>query len=126
MTTCCRRHSRRASPGYPRSCGVVFRRARARRRWRDFANAAEPSCAAPIPNTTVHDQHRNLKERPTMTVRVEKSGPVWTVIHNRPDARNAMDPESADALTQAFLEFDADDIARVAVFYGEGGSFCAG
>jgi len=61
-----------------------------------------------------------------MTVYVEKNGPVWTVIHNRPEARNAMDPESADALTQAFLEFDADDEARVAVFYGEGGAFCAG
>ena len=51
-----------------------------------------------------------------MTVTVEKNGPVWTVIHNRPEARNAMDPESADALTQAFLAFDADDEARVAVF----------
>src|SRR5207253_2660796 len=61
-----------------------------------------------------------------MTVKVEKSGPVWTVIHNRPEARNAMDPESADALTRAFLEFDADDTARVAVLYGEGGAFCAG
>src|SRR6266571_3500342 len=61
-----------------------------------------------------------------MTVKVEKSGPVWTVIHKRPEARNAMDPESADALTRAFLEFDADDAARVAVFYGEGGAFCAG
>ena len=37
-----------------------------------------------------------------------------------------MDPESADALTRAFLEFDADDAARVAVLYGEGGAFCAG
>jgi enoyl-CoA hydratase len=37
-----------------------------------------------------------------------------------------MDPESADALTRAFLEFDADRTARVAVFYGEGGAFCAG
>ena len=61
-----------------------------------------------------------------MTVKVEKNGPVWTVIHNRPEARNAMDPESADALTRAFLEFDADDVARVAVLYGEGGAFCAG
>lgn len=61
-----------------------------------------------------------------MTVRVEKSGSVWTVIHNRPEARNAMDPESAGALTRAFLEFDADDTARVGVFYGEGGAFCAG
>src|ERR1700686_5430028 len=61
-----------------------------------------------------------------MSVKVEKNGPVWTVVHNRPAARNAMDPESADALTQAFLEFDADDTARVAVLYGEGGAFCAG
>lgn len=61
-----------------------------------------------------------------MTVRIDKDGPVWTVIHSRPDARNAMDPESADALTAAFLEFDADPEASVAVFWGEGGAFCAG
>ena len=28
-----------------------------------------------------------------MAVRIEKDGPVWTVIHDRPEARNAMDPE---------------------------------
>ena len=61
-----------------------------------------------------------------MTVEVKKNGHVWTVIHNRPEARNAMDPQSADALTRAFLEFDADKTARVAVLYGEGGAFCAG
>ena len=61
-----------------------------------------------------------------MSVSIERNGHVWTVIHNRPDARNAMDPDSADALTRAFLEFDADDAARVAVLYGAGGAFCAG
>ena len=61
-----------------------------------------------------------------MTVRIEKKGSVWTVIHDRPEARNAMDPESADKLTAAFLEFDADKDAAVAVFYGAGGAFCAG
>jgi enoyl-CoA hydratase/carnithine racemase len=61
-----------------------------------------------------------------MTVRIEKNGAVWTVIHDRPQARNAMDPASADALNAAFLEFDTDDSASVAVFYGEGGAFCAG
>ena len=61
-----------------------------------------------------------------MSVRIEKSGAVWTVIHSRPGARNAMDPESADALQDAFLEFDRDDTASVAVFWGEGGAFCAG
>jgi enoyl-CoA hydratase len=61
-----------------------------------------------------------------MTVRTEKDGAVWTIIHDRPEARNAMDPDSADALTEAFLEFDRDDSAAVAVFWGAGGAFCAG
>jgi enoyl-CoA hydratase/carnithine racemase len=70
--------------------------------------------------------NRQQREGQKMAVRIEKDGPVWTVIHDRPEARNAMDPESADALTEAFLQFDADDNASVAVFYGAGGAFCAG
>jgi enoyl-CoA hydratase len=61
-----------------------------------------------------------------MSVRIEKNGVVWTVIHDRPETRNAMDPGSADALTRAFLEFDADPGASVAVFWGAGGAFCSG
>lgn len=61
-----------------------------------------------------------------MTVRVEKAGAVWTVIHSRPEAKNAMDPASAEALVEAFLAFDRDPEAAVAVLWGEGGSFCAG
>ena len=48
------------------------------------------------------------------------------MIHSRPQARNAMDPESADALVSAFEEFDRDENAAVAVLWGEGGAFCAG
>src|SRR5688500_6126362 len=61
-----------------------------------------------------------------MAVRIEKSGRVWTVIHSRPEARNAMDPESAQALHDAFVRFDADADAAAAVLWGEGGAFCAG
>lgn len=61
-----------------------------------------------------------------MTVRIERDGPVWTVVHSRPEARNAVDPPSAKALFEAFVEFDRDDTASVAVFWGEGGAFCAG
>ena len=61
-----------------------------------------------------------------MTVRIEKSGAVWTVIHSRPEARNAMDPASAEALVAAFNEFNEDAGASVAVLWGEGGAFCAG
>ncbi|MDQ6683742.1 MAG: crotonase/enoyl-CoA hydratase family protein [Pseudomonadota bacterium] len=60
-------------------------------------------------------------------VRTEKNGSVWTVVHSRfREARNAMDPESAEALVTALLAFDADESARVAVLWGEGGAFCAG
>ena len=37
-----------------------------------------------------------------------------------------MDPASAEALFEAFKDFDTDDSASVAVFFGEGGAFCAG
>ena len=52
-----------------------------------------------------------------MTVRIEKKGKVWTVIHSRAAARNAMDPESADALVAAFQQFDKDPDAAVAVLW---------
>ncbi|MEP6609019.1 MAG: crotonase/enoyl-CoA hydratase family protein [Burkholderiaceae bacterium] len=61
-----------------------------------------------------------------MSVRIEKNGEVATIINDRINARNAVDPETADALTAAFLAFDHDQGAKVAVFYGEGGAFCAG
>lgn len=61
-----------------------------------------------------------------MAVRIETDGPVWTVIHDRPEARNAMDPASADALVEAFLAFEDDADAAVAVLWGAGGAFCAG
>ncbi|NIR28288.1 MAG: crotonase/enoyl-CoA hydratase family protein [Gammaproteobacteria bacterium] len=61
-----------------------------------------------------------------MSVRIEKDGAVWTVIHDRPEARNAMDPDSADAVVEAFLAFDEDPDASVAVLWGAGGAFCAG
>ena len=61
-----------------------------------------------------------------MSVRIEKYDAVWTVIHSRPETRNAMDPDSAVALYEAFQAFDTDDSAHVAVFWGEGGAFCSG
>jgi enoyl-CoA hydratase len=59
-------------------------------------------------------------------VRVERAGPVYTVILSRPHARNAVDGPTARALAEAFREFDADDSASVGVLWGEGGTFCAG
>jgi enoyl-CoA hydratase len=59
-------------------------------------------------------------------VRVERNGPVTTVIMNRPEARNAVNGPAAAALFAAFAEFDADDSASVAVLWGDNGTFCAG
>jgi enoyl-CoA hydratase len=59
-------------------------------------------------------------------VRVERSGPVTTVVMNRPEARNAVNGPTGAALYAAFEEFDRDDAASVAVLWGEGGTFCAG
>jgi enoyl-CoA hydratase len=61
-----------------------------------------------------------------MTVRTEQQEHVTTVVIDRIDARNAVDHSTADLLTEAFLAFDADPDARVAVFWGAGGTFCAG
>ena len=61
-----------------------------------------------------------------MAVRVERSENVFTVILSRPERRNAVDRTTAEALAEAFRAFEADDEARVAVLYGEGGGFCAG
>jgi enoyl-CoA hydratase len=59
-------------------------------------------------------------------VRVERNGPVTTVIMNRLEARNAVNGPAAAALYNAFDEFDKDDSAAVAVLCGDNGTFCAG
>lgn len=59
-------------------------------------------------------------------VTVRRDGPVTTITLSRPTARNAVDRPSAEALADAFRAFDADDDARVAVFHGANGTFCAG
>ena len=62
----------------------------------------------------------------TPAVRTERRGPVTTVILNRPEARNAVDRPTAEALAGAFREFESDEGAAVAVLWGDGGTFCAG
>jgi enoyl-CoA hydratase len=59
-------------------------------------------------------------------VRVEREGPVTTVLLSRPERRNAVDGATAAELADAFSQFDADPEAAVAVLHGEGGVFCAG
>lgn len=62
----------------------------------------------------------------TNPVRVERKGPVATVIIDRPGARNAVNGPTAAGLYAAFEEFDRDDTASIAVLWGDNGTFCAG
>ncbi len=61
-----------------------------------------------------------------MAIRIERSDMVATIVIDRPEARNAVDGPAARALVDAFHEFERDDMLRVAVLWGAGGTFCAG
>ena len=51
-----------------------------------------------------------------MTVRIEKSRNLRNVIHSQTETQNAMNPESVDALQEAFLEFEKGVSTAVAVY----------
>ena len=61
-----------------------------------------------------------------MSVHVERRGAVTVVTLDRPEVRNAVDTAHARELHAAFLAFDADPDASVAVLHGAGGTFCVG
>lgn len=61
-----------------------------------------------------------------MTVRITAQGNIRVITIDRPEARNAVNPATAQELYDAFLAFDADDAFDVAVLTGADGAFCAG
>lgn len=61
-----------------------------------------------------------------MSLTIESDGPVFIVTMDRPRARNAVDPAQAERLREAFDGFERSDTAKVAVFTGANGVFCAG
>ncbi len=61
-----------------------------------------------------------------MSVRQDREGPVLIVTIDRPQARNAVDRRTAQALADAFRAFEADAALSVAILTGADGTFCAG
>jgi len=57
---------------------------------------------------------------------IRLQGPVCIVTINRPEARNAVDVETAALLVDALRGFDSDNTLAAAVLTGSGGTFCAG
>jgi enoyl-CoA hydratase len=52
------------------------------------------------------------------SIRIEHDSVITTIILARPDLRNAIDRDMADALGEAVLGFEKDDTAHVAVLWG--------
>jgi len=59
-------------------------------------------------------------------VLVERDGPTVVLTINRPQVKNAVDPEVLCRLADAWDMIDGDDAIRVAIITGADGNFCAG
>ncbi len=57
---------------------------------------------------------------------VERDGPTAVLTLNRPQVKNAVDPEVLCRLADAWDMIDGDDGIRVAIITGARGNFCAG
>jgi len=60
------------------------------------------------------------------TIQYQRDGAIAIVTINRPEVRNAVDGPTAQALADAFREFDSDDTLSVAILTGSSNTFCAG
>lgn len=60
------------------------------------------------------------------TVKVEKEGGITWVTLNRPEKRNAMNPQLHYDMLDAICELEVDNETRVLVLTGAGDSWCAG
>src|SRR2546426_6780889 len=80
----------------------------------------------PRPTTAIRSWKTTTSEGRSKTVRTEVDGAVLTVTIDRPEVRNAVDPETARALEAAFSDFNANDELSVAVLTGAAGTVFAG
>lgn len=59
-------------------------------------------------------------------VLIDRHGPVQVITINRPQARNAVNPEAAGLLQAAFESGEKDDRILIHILTGADGHFCAG
>ncbi len=60
------------------------------------------------------------------TMIYERKGKIGYIMLNRPQSLNAVNDQFESDLSDAFLEFDADEDAWVVILHGTGRCFCAG
>ncbi|XP_005306017.1 enoyl-CoA hydratase EchA19-like [Chrysemys picta bellii] len=80
--------------------------------------SSSSSSAAAGAGTPGHEGKKNVV--------TERHGTIMTIGINRPEARNAVNQETAAMLLQAFTSFEDDTSLTVSVLHGIGGNFCAG
>lgn len=71
----------------------------------------------------------NAPSQPGLTpakVLTKREGSVLVITINRPEQRNAIDEQTAQAIAAALDELEADDDLRAGVVTGAGGYFCSG
>jgi enoyl-CoA hydratase len=61
-----------------------------------------------------------------MPIQIDRNYPVYTIIIDNPEVKNAVDRNSAQELADAFRQFEKDNNALVAVLWGSNGVFCSG
>ncbi|MGV0794536.1 enoyl-CoA hydratase/isomerase family protein [Mycolicibacterium sp. XJ1819] len=71
-------------------------------------------------------ERRRTMPQMTANIVVRRSGSVVHVALNRPARKNAMLPEMWAQLADIVEDVEANDVDRVLVLTGEGGSFCSG
>ena len=62
----------------------------------------------------------------THALLVEQTGHIVTLTMNRPEVKNALNPEMLCRLADAWDLIDGDEDVRVAILTGAGGAFCSG
>ena len=91
---------------------------------RNVAIRKTTACETPANSEAPDPAARPAGDRHELCHRTRR--PCHALIRDRRAARGAIDPASAEALTEALLAFDADGSQSVAVPWGAGGAFCAG
>jgi len=86
-------------------------------------NTSHTAAAA---TTTTTATTTTADPEPNAVTSTTDSDGITTITINREHRRNAIDGLTGQKLTTAFLEFEANEKAKICVFYGAHGTFCAG
>jgi enoyl-CoA hydratase/carnithine racemase len=80
----------------------------------------------PLRHLTMTSYSGTSNDEPDAVLHSARPNGMTTITLNRPAVRNAVNPETARKLYDAFLSYEEDESQKVCVFHGNHGTFCAG